>query len=439
MRPIALLAFGLVLANALLAAFTAQRLIGLPWALAFALGAVLSPTDPAAASTIAPRAGIPARLTAILEGEGLVNDALALTLLRLAATAAATGHFSFQSGAVRFLAIVVGEPLYGWLVGVAVMFLRSHIFDPRLEITITLLTPFAAYLAPEYLGGSGILAAMAAGMYVGARRADIVPAGTRLHASSVWETVEFLLNGALFMMAGVELQRVVHATANTLRLFEYGLAIACILIVLGALWCALMWAFFRGGKALLEEGERRMPGRHMAVIAWSGMRGPISPAATLSIPLSVPRIAGGDFQTMLFITAVVIAVTLVPPGIGLIPIVRGLHVSGDAAREQSEDERQFAFGEAEAARAAIEQLVSLETEGRISRETAGKIREDYEDRLSEIESGTERQPVLLVLIEAERARIERLRAEGRINDRVTAELERLLDLRQSALRRQTAA
>jgi Na+/H+ antiporter len=431
--PIALLAFGLVLVSALLATAVEHRLIGLPWALALALGAVLSPTDPAAAVAVAARAGIPGRLTAILEGEGLVNDAIALTLLRFAVEAATTGRFSFEADGLRLLAIILGEPLYGWLVGKAVMFLRRRIIDPRLEITVTLLTPFAAYLPCQYLGGSGILATVTAGMYIGQRRADVTPAGNRLHVASVWEIVVFLLYGALFVMTGVELCRVVQGPLATVKLLVWGLEIAAILIALRAAWCALMWGLFHRHKALREEGNRRMPGRHMWIIAWAGMRGPISLAAALSIPLSA-GITGAEFQTVLFITAVVIAVTLVLQGIALPHLVRVLHVARDAASEQRENERQIAFAEGESARAAMEHLARLEASGRISGETAAKLRAYYKDRLSEIESGADRQPVLLSLIDAERASVQRLRAEERINDRVAAELERMLDLRESGLR-----
>jgi monovalent cation/hydrogen antiporter len=432
--PIALLAFGLVLVNALLATFVEHRFVGLPWALAFALGAVLSPTDPAAAVAVASRAGIPGRMTAILEGEGLVNDAIALTLLHLAVEAAATGHFSLKADGLRCLAIIVGEPLWGWLIGKAAMFLRGHIVDPRLEITVTLLTPFAAYLPCEYLGGSGILATVTAGMYVGERRADVTPAGNRLHAASVWEIVVFLLYGALFVMTGVELCRVIQGTPATLGLLIWGLVIAGILIALRAVWCALIWTLFHRRKVLREEGNRHMPGRHIWIIAWAGMRGPISLAAALSIPLGDPRISGAEFQTLLFITAVVIAVTLVAQGIVLPHLIRVLHVARDAASEHREDEQQIAFAEGEAVRAAMEHLARLEGRGEVTGETAAKLRAHYKERLSEIESGTNREPVLLSLIDAERASVQRLRAEERINDRVAAELERILDLRESGLR-----
>ncbi|HEY7392020.1 MAG TPA: Na+/H+ antiporter [Bryobacteraceae bacterium] len=431
--PIVLLAFGLVVLNALAATYVSHRLIGLPWALAFALGAVLSPTDPAAAVAVAARAGIPGRLAAILEGEGLVDDAVALTLVHLAVEAAVTRHFSLESEGLQTLAIVVGEPLYGWLVGRAVMFLRRHILDPRLEIAVTLLTPFAAYLPCQYLGGSGVLATVTAGMYIGERRADVAPAGNRLHAASVWEIVVFLLYGALFVMAGIELCQVVQGTPATRELLVWGLGIAGMLIALRGAWCGLMWGFFHKRTALREEGNRHMPGRHMTVIAGAGMRGPISLAAALSIPLSA-EISGAEFQTVLFITAVVIAVTLVAQGIALPHLVRVLHVARDAASEHRDDEQQIAFAEGEAARAAMEHLALLETRGQVTCEAAAKLRAYYKDRLSEIESGADRQPVLLSLIEAERARVERLRAEELINDRVAAELERMLDLRESGLR-----
>jgi monovalent cation/hydrogen antiporter len=271
-------------------------------------------------------------------------------------------------------------------------------------------------------------------MYIGERRADVTPAGNRLHAASVWEIVVFLLYGALFVMTGVELCRVVQGTPATLELLVWGLGIAGILIVLRAAWCTLLWCLFHGRKALREEGNRRMPGRHFWVIAWAGMRGPISLAAALSIPLSAPGINSEEFQTILFITAVAIAVTLVAQGVVLPHLVRVLHVAQDAASEHRDDEQQIAFAEGEAARAAMEQLARLESCGHITTETAAKLRAHYKDRLSEIESGADRQPVLLSLIEAERAHVQRLRAEERINDRVAAELERMLDLRESGLR-----
>lgn len=433
LRPIGLLAFGLVIVNAVAAAAVLRRLAGLDWALALALGAVVSPTDPAAASTVASRVGLPARLVAILEGEGLVNDAVALTLLRLAAVAAATGAFSLQAGALRFAAIMVGEPLYGWLVGVAFLWLRRRIADPRLEITFSLLTPFAAYLLPERLGGSGILATVAAGMYVGERRSDVVPAGTRLHATSVWDVIVFVLNGALFFLAGLEVREIVRARVAGADLLEWGLAVAGAMVVLRAAWCGAMWGVFRGRRMLKEGDGRPMPARHMAVVAWSGMRGPISLAAALSLPTLIAGLRPADYETVLFVTAAVIAVTLIIQGVALPYVIRWLGVSRDAERNREEDGRQRAFAAGEAARAAVERVAALEAEGSIGTETADRLRRYYRDRASDARDGHDTRRAMLQLIEAERARLYRLRNEGRVNDRVLGELERTLDLRQSTL------
>jgi len=420
LRPIGLLAFGLVLAHTAVAASIAHYVAGLSWPVAAALGAIISPTDPAAATAIASRVGLPGKLVAIIEGEGLVNDAVALTLLRLA-LAAVAGGFSAGAGVARFFAIVIGEPLYGWALAVAIMALRRRIEDPRLEITISLLTPFAAYLVPQSLGGSGILATVAAGMFVGERMSAYVPAGTRLRGTSVWEVIVFLLNGLLFLMTGVELQGLIGSP----RLPGWTLLVAASLIATRALWCGAMWLAFRGARMLAEERARPMPGRHMTLLAWSGMRGPISLAAALSIPVVAHGLTRSDFDDVVLATAVAIAATLIAQGVSLPYLARALGIPADAEQERREDARQLAFAEAEAAKAALARLAELGADGAY----AGLIRRYYDERLSE----REHRGLRRALIEAERLRVHELRREGRINDRAVAVIERSLDLRESLL------
>jgi monovalent cation/hydrogen antiporter len=420
LRPIGLLAFGLVLAHTAAAAAIAHYVAGLSWPVAAALGAIVSPTDPAAATAVAARVGLPAKLVAIIEGEGLVNDAVSLTLLRLA-LAAVAGGFAVGGGVARFFAIVIGESLYGCALAVAVMRLRRRIADPRLEITVSLLTPFAAYLVPESLGGSGILATVAAGMYVGEQMSAYVPAGTRLRGTPVWEVIVFLLNGLLFLMAGVELQGLIRSP----RLPAWTLLVAASLIVTRVLWCGAMWLAFRGTRMLDEERTRPMPGRHMTVLAWSGMRGPISLAAALSIPLIARGLAQSDFDAIVLATAVAIAATLIAQGVSLPYLARAVGIPADADEERREDARQLALAESETAKAGIARLAELEPDGAF----ADLVRRHYEERMSE----PGRRDVRLALIEAERTRVRELRREGRINDRAAATLERALDLRESLL------
>ncbi len=432
-RPILLLAGGLVLVDTALVAAIAHYLMGFSWPLGAALGALISPTDPVAATAVAARVGIPRKIAAILEGEGLVNDAVALSLLRLAIASAATHTFSIPAGLGRLGAIVIGEPIYGCLVGAVILFIRSRIDDPRLEITVSLLTPFAAYLLPEYLGGSGILAALAAGMYVGERLSEVVPAGTRLKSTSVWQIVEFLLNGMLFLTAGMQLWRVIQHAHASHRYFNWGLLIAGSLVLLRVAWCAIAWALFRGREMLREGDDQPMPARHMVVIAWSGMRGPISLAAALSVPVLAEGAHLPYFDTLLFVTAIVIVVTLVFQGTGLPYLVKALGVAQDTERDRTQYREQLRFGEIEAAKSALVYLSELEAQHGISRELAESLRRERRNTVAQGIDGCDGGNVRTRLIQVERERIRQLKKEGRMEERAVQELERRLDLRQSLL------
>ncbi len=433
LRPISLLAIGLVLANTAVVAALARYVIGLPWPIAAALGALISPTDPVAASAVATRVGLPNRVVSILEGEGLVNDAVALTVVRLAIGAVATGEVSVAGGAARFFAILIGEPLYGCLLAAAIMALRRRIEDPRIEITVSLLTPFAAYLPPESLGGSGILATVAAGMYIGERLSTMVPAGTRLRSTSVWEIVVFLLNGLLFLMAGMQLRRVLQPEYLNRRYLEWGLLVTAAVVVVRAAWCGLAWALFRGRSLLREERDRRMPARHMAVISWCGMRGPISLAAALSTPVLASGMRLPHFETLLFLSAIVIVLTLVVEGVGLPYLVHALGLQRDARREDDEESRQLAFGASEGAAAALERLSRMESEGRVPAPVAGGLRRYYREQRDHEAAVSAAIEIRRALIDAQRERIQQLRGQSRLNDRVVQELERRLDLEESAI------
>ncbi len=428
LRPIGMLALGLVGISTVAIAALAHYLVDLPWAVGFTLGALTAPTDPVAANSIASKVGIPHRLMAILEGESLVNDAVSLTLLRLATAAVLAGSFSIGSGLLRFALILVGEPLYGWLVAIGVSWIRKKIDDSRIEIAISVLTPFLAYLLPELLGGSGILATVAAGMYIGERRSTFVPAGTRLHAVSFWNILVFLLNGTFFLAVGIELRQILDPSG--MQVLLWGLAVGAGLAVVRLFWCTAVWIalrFSRWSKTIL-------PGRHLAVLAWSGMRGPISLAAALSIPIGseAPFPHRGE---IISITAAAIAFTLILQGTLLTPLVRLLGVDADSRRAEEEVAEEEARGMTEAADAAIECLDRMESEGSVPEELAERLRQEYriERQTARSETGHSNGKVRARLLEAERKRLLELRDGGEIGDYALGRLERDLDLRETIL------
>jgi monovalent cation/hydrogen antiporter len=436
LRPIALLAVGLVIATTAAVAALAHWVVGLPWPASFVLGAVVSPTDPVAASSVAGRSGLPRRPAAILEGEGLVNDGAALSLFRIALAASVGGGFSLSAGLFRLVAIFVGEPLYGWLLGRAIAALRERISDARIELTVSLLTPFAAYLVPEHFGGSGILATVAVGMYIGERNPTLVPAGTRLHATSFWQTIVFFLNAFLFLSAGMQLRQVFGAEHGGLVVLKWGLTIGAAVAVVRLAWCAVSWYGFRALKSALGRGVGGKSAKGMLVIAWSGMRGPISLAAVLSIPASVGVAGFPHFQLVVFLTSAVIMMTLVVQGAALPGLIHVLGISRAAAAEQEELRRQEMLGEREAAGAALQCLSELQARGRVPSQAAERLRRHYQDVASQgdgVPAGQLDAEVRGELLSAERSRILQLRNEGRISDHALERLQRTLDLRESLL------
>jgi CPA1 family monovalent cation:H+ antiporter len=215
LRQILLLAIGLVLATTVTVAWIAHAIVpALPWAAAFALGAIVSPPDAIAATAIIRRLGVPHRIEAILEGESLVNDATALVALQFAIVALLTGSFSLGDAAFRFTWVAAGGIAFGLLVGVAMRWVQSHLDDPPIQITVSLLTPFVAYLPAERLHVSGVLATVAAGIFLGWHSPLIVTARYRLQAFAFWEMVVFLLNGFIFIVIGLQLPGILRAVSG---------------------------------------------------------------------------------------------------------------------------------------------------------------------------------------------------------------------------------
>src|SRR2546421_178306 len=222
LRPILMLSIGLVLATTAIVAIVAHFAVGLPWPVAFVLGAVVSPTDAVAASATAQSIGLPRRLVTVIEGESMVNDATGLVVYRFAVAAVVTGSFSLAQASFQFALVSAGGLLIGLVIGWPVAWLPRHLDDAPIEIAITLLTPFAAYLLAEAIGVSGVLAVMAAGLYLSRQSSRFFSSNTRLQANAVWNVLVFLLNGFLFLLIGLQLHSILGTVASRTPLILIG-------------------------------------------------------------------------------------------------------------------------------------------------------------------------------------------------------------------------
>src|SRR6266403_820709 len=238
LSPILLLAIGLVLLTTAFVAVLAHTLTGLPWAAAFVLGAIISPTDAVAATAITDRLRVPRMIVTILDGESLVNDATALVAYRFAIAAMMSGRFSFSEASVRFVLVALGGTGIGLTVGWLASHVQRRLDDPPVQITISLLTPFAAYIPAERLHVSGVLAVVAAGLFIGWRVPQILTSRTRLNAYVFWEMMVFILNGLIFVLIGLQLPRIIHSLSgrSLKQLFWHGALISCAAVVVRIAW-----------------------------------------------------------------------------------------------------------------------------------------------------------------------------------------------------------
>src|SRR5689334_19737833 len=238
LRSILLLAFGCVIVTTIAVAGAANWLFGFPLGVAFMLGAIVSPPDVVAPLAVAERLSIPRRIVAVLEGEGLVNDATALILFNLALTAVFTGHFSLPVAVRDFALVLVGETAWGFVVGYAILRLRHFAAEPRLEVLLSLLTPFAAFWLPHALGGSGVLATVVAGLYVGSAGVTWIRSNTRLQALFFWDIVNTLITGAIFLLTGLQARTVASGLDDEAlwRMIVEGLVVSAVVIVVRFLW-----------------------------------------------------------------------------------------------------------------------------------------------------------------------------------------------------------
>jgi monovalent cation/hydrogen antiporter len=356
-RPILSLAIGLVVATTVVVAAVVHAAVpGLDWAVAFTLGAIVSPPDAVAATAILRRLPVPRGIVTVLEGESLLNDAAGLVAFRVAVAAAVTGTFSAPQAVGGFVLVGVGGVAVGLAVGWIVARLRRPLHDPPVEITISLLTPFAAYLPAEVVGVSGVLATVACGLYLGRQAPSLMEADTRVQGRAVWETLVFLLDGLVFILIGLQLRSIVMRLADRPLL---GLVALALLVCGSVVVVRFVWVFVTDWLAhpRRSRADSRTAWREDVVISWAGMRGVVSLAAALALPFTTA--SGAQFQErdlLIFLTICVILVTLVGQGLTFPWVLRALRLHGDGAEEQEEaSAREVAT---QAARDRIEALAA---------------------------------------------------------------------------------
>ncbi|HLH53846.1 MAG TPA: Na+/H+ antiporter [Verrucomicrobiae bacterium] len=446
LRPILLLAVGLVLFTTVVIGFLAHWLIpDFSLAAGLVLGAIISPPDAIAATAITQRLRVPQRIVTVLDGESLVNDATALVAYRFAAAAVLTGSLSWGKVVGNFFLVGVGGIAIGLVVGYVFAAIQKRINDPPIEITLSLLTPFAAYLPAEQLGVSGVLAVVVAGLHHGWHAPEFMTARTRLQAGPVWHMIEFLLNGFIFVLIGLQLPQVLHGLGARPvgQLVSYALIMS-----LAAILVRIAWVFPATYlPRLLFKGIRaRDPypsWRHVTVVAWTGMRGVVSLAAALALPLTTE--AGAQFpgrDLILFLTFVMILSTLVVQGLSLPLIIKGLKVTGDNVAQQEEITARL-----KANQAALARIDEIAKSDGMPQKIIDRIRDEYEDRIRELESAQESseanskglfpaeyEQVSREALKVERNTILNLRNEWVINDEVMRRIQRDIDLAEARLR-----
>jgi CPA1 family monovalent cation:H+ antiporter len=445
LRPISTLAIGLVLATTVSVAVVAHALVdGLPWAAAFALGAIVSPTDPLAATAIARRLGAPRRFVNIIEGESLINDGTALVAYKVAVAAVVGGSFSLLEASADFVLGAAGGIAIGLAVGWVVAKIRRRLDDPPVEITISLFTAYAAYLPAQELGLSGVLASVTVGIFLGWRAPELTTPTTRMQSYAVWEVLVFLLNASLFVLVGLQVQSVLDGISefSPSTLIGYAAAICAVVVATRLVWLELITHLIRLLYSRAPHRIRRGTWRLRLVNSWAGMRGSVSLAAALALPTVTD--AGTPFpqrDLLIFLTYAVILFTLVVQGLSLPLLIRALGVEDDGA-----EEREEIAARRSAARAAIARVDALEVEEWTRADTVERMRGLYgyrlrrfDARVGEVEDdGYEQRSVAYQrmvheVIGAQREELVRMRNAGEISDEVRRRIERELDLEESRL------
>lgn len=436
LRPILFLAVGAVLFTTVVVAAVAKTLIpGLPWAAAFALGAIVAPPDAVAAAAVLQRLRLPRRLVVVLEGESLINDASALVLYRFAVAATLAGAFSFVEAGLSFVALSIGGAVIGWAIGRGAVIAIRRLEDTLLETAASFIACFASFFAAEFVHVSGVIAVVATGLVLG-RAQHRFSARTRQESRTVWEFIEFVLNSLVFILIGLQLNEILGRMQDQP---SWHLALLAIAVSAALIAARFVWIFPAVGAEWLLDRARRRDGpprwREATVVSWAGMRGVVSLAAALALPLNFP-----ERDIIVFLAFCAILATLVLQGTTLEWVIRRLGV---------EERRRPGMGVDEAAARTLIAHASLrEMERRAEDILAGVIAQDllpeYRDRvrlLDGINQGAiaaeraARLELRLHALRAGRARLLRHRKEDGVDEELMARLTEELDLEELRLRR----
>src|SRR6204780_3395625 len=408
------------------------------------VGAIVPPPDAVAPLAIARRVGLPRRLIVVLEGEGLANDATALILYRFAVAAVSAGVFSLPEAAGEFAVIVVGEIAWGIAVGWASLRLRRWAHDPRVEITMSLMMPYIAFLVPSQLGGSGVLATVAAGLFVSWNGPLLIPAATRLQGIFFWDLLVYFLEGFVFLVTGMQTRTLLNRMdADLLHGLTLTILVTVVVVIVTRFICIYPAIYLpRWLSPALARRDPLPPWQWTFFLGFVGIRGVVSLAAALALPLTTLTAASfPDRDLILFVTFGVIIATLVGQGLTLPAVVRALALPHDAEDERRREQDAEISARLEALKVAQGRLDKLAAGGEADPEAlailrahhhhrAGQVPENSDDGLKAFAEAAE---LRADLIGAERKYIYRLLQEGKITDEARRRIERELDLEEESL------
>src|SRR5438094_1961067 len=444
LRPIIFLATVLVLVTMAATAYVFHALVGLPLAVGFVFGALISPPDAVAALSVTQNLRVPRKIIVILEGESLVNDATSFISFRFAVAAAMTGSFSLGQASLRFLLVAAGGVCVGLAVGWLATQVQKRLDDPPVQTMFSLLTPYVAYFSGEKLHVSGILAVVIAGMYYGWRVPRILSGRMRLQAVPVWEMVLFILNGILFMLIGLQLPQVIRALppGSAFQVATLAVLVLLVIVLVRFGWIFAATYLPRFFSRTLRR-KNRIPWQQTALMAWTGMRGADSLAGALAIPFLLPN--GEPFpgrNLILLVTFCVIFATLVLQGLTLAPLVHWLKVVDDRVTEKEERLARLKANEA-----ALARLEAIESSNRARPKTVERLRSEYEDRIRQLRSeappeesvsrlfSEDFEELAREVLQTERDTVIELRNEEAINDQALRRIQRDIDLAEARLQR----
>lgn len=452
-RPISLLGFGLVFFTSTLIAILSHYLIpGFTLALGFVLGGIISPPDAVAASSVLKELKVPKKVVNLLEGESLVNDASSLVVYRFAIIAAASGVFNIWDATQSFFILAS----MGIIIGLAIAFIIYviHKYFPtttQIDAALTLIAPFVMYLVAEHFHVSGVLAVVAGGLFLSYHAHDTLTYESRLNVAGLWETLGFLLNGFIFILIGLQMPYIVsNFTKNTVKdALYYGVVISIAVIIIRVLWVyAVSWI-----RNMVKRGKKgeRFTGKETFLIAWCGMRGVVSLAMALAVPFFLKEDVEFPYRGLiLFITFVVILITLVLQGFLIAPLIRWLKIEDTGGRKNELEKHLLSIKLAEVSLAYIDTNYQKEIG---ENEPFQQVRNRYQHMIDvakrkidydkkELREGEDHfmpryREMLLDLIEIKRKELVTLRLAGTYDEELIKDKEFELDLEEARLRNKT--